>query len=44
MRKQKISLKTANGTWIIKINRMTYIFTHSDQALRFVEVCHKGVR
>lgn len=40
----KITLTTDRGTWIVTAGRMTYLFTNSDQALRFVEVCHKGVR
>lgn len=40
----KVTLTTDNGMWIVKAQRMTYLFNSSDEAFRFVEVCHKGVR
>lgn len=40
----KVTLKTEKGRWIVKTNRMTYLFRNSDQAFNFIEVCHKGVR
>ena len=44
MRKPKIALKTEDGMWIVKAQRMTYLFNSLDEAIRFVEVCYKGVR
>lgn len=39
----KITMKTENGKWTVKADHKTYIFTNSDEAFRFVEVCRKGV-
>lgn len=40
----KVTLRTDNGTWIVKANRMTYFFTNPAEAFNFIEVCHKGVK
>lgn len=36
----KVALRTDKGTWIVTAGKMKYIFTNSDEAFNFIEVCH----
>lgn len=38
----KVTLKTEKGSWIVKTQRMTYLFNSSEEAFRFVEICHRA--